>query len=99
MKALITALSMASTAVSYTRAEIISRAMKDRSPTDVWAVPTAVLAIESVISYRQHQRFDRDEFVTYEDAAELQRKTPTEEEGDVVHRSKDEARPKMETHS
>lgn len=92
---------MASTTAPYPLGEMVTRAMKGRCPTDEWAVPTAVLAIETVISYRQRQRFDREEIVIYEDAAELQRKTPTEEEGggDVVHRSQDEAPPKMETHS
>jgi hypothetical protein len=80
MKALVMALFLFTTALSYALGEIVTPAMVDPNLIWVWAVPTVVLAVQTVIFHIQYRKLDHDEFMTYEEDAVLNEKKPEEEE-------------------
>lgn len=95
MKALVMALFLATSALSYALGEIVTPAMKDPYLIYVWAVPTAALAVQTIIFYWRYKKFDHDEFMAYENAEDFQGENPHEDEGHV-NLTEGDVKPKVE---
>ncbi|KAK4542803.1 hypothetical protein LTR36_006179 [Oleoguttula mirabilis] len=74
MKALVMSLFLVTTALSSALSEIITPAMVDPYLIWVWAGPTIALAVQTVIFWFRYRKFNDDDFMTYEDAPELNEK-------------------------
>ena len=74
MKAFVMALCLFSTALSSALGEIVTPAINDPHLIWVWGGPAIALAVQTVIFWFRWKHMDEDEFLTYEEEVEVERR-------------------------